>query len=78
MPGYRYPWPASAISPIEMAILHRIRESSRPRVPITRLIAQAIRHQYSQCSQFGQVTETTLTAQHPEPESEPQPERRAA
>ena len=72
MPGYRYPWPASAISPIEMAILHRIRESSRPRVPITRLIAQAIRHQYSQS---GQVTET---AQHPEPESEPQPERRAA
>ena len=78
MPGYRYPWPASAIGPIEMAILHRIRESSRPRVPITRLIAQAIRHQYSQCSQFGQVTETSLTAQHPEPESEPQPERRAA
>ena len=78
MPGYRYPWPASAISPTEMAILHRVRESSRPRVPITRLIAQAIRHQYSQysqCSQSGQVTET---AQHPEPESEPQPERSAA
>ena len=69
MPGYRYPWPASAISPIEMAILHRIRESSRPRVPITRLIAQAIRHQYSQS---GQVTETA------QPESEPQPERSAA
>lgn len=77
MPGYRYPWPASAISPIEMAILHRVRESSRPRVPITRLIAQAIRHQYgqnSQYSQFGQVTETT----QPEPQPEPQPERRAA
>ena len=69
MPGYRYPWPASAISPIEMAILHRVRESSRPRVPITRLIAQAIRHQYSQS---GQVTETA------QPESEPQPERSAA
>ena len=69
MPGYRYPWPASAISPTEMAILHRIRESSRPRVPITRLIAQAIRHQYSQS---GQVTETA------QPESEPQPERSAA
>ena len=67
MPGYRYPWPASAIGPIEMAILHRIRESSRPRVPITRLIAQAIRHQYSQS---GQVTQTA--------QPEPQPERRAA
>ena len=77
MPGYRYPWPASAISPTEMAILHRIRESSRPRVPITRLIAQAIRHQYSQYSQSGQVTETTQTA-HPESEPEPQPERSAA
>ena len=75
MPGYRYPWPASAIGPIEMAILHRIRESSRPRVPITRLIAQAICNQYSQCRQ---VTETSLTALQPEPESEPQPERRAA
>ena len=70
MPGYRYPWPASAIGPIEMAILHRIRESSRPRVPITRLIAQAIRHQYSRYSQSGQVTQTA----HPEP----QPERRVA
>ena len=74
MPGYRYPWPASAISPTEMAILHRIRESSRPRVPITRLIAQAIRHQYGRYSQFGQVTQTT----HPEPQPEPQPERSAA
>ena len=77
MPGYRYPWPASAISPTEMAILHRIREASRPRVPITRLIAQAIRHQYSRYSQSGQVTEITQTA-HPESEPEPQPERSAA
>ena len=76
MPGYRYPWPASAISPTEMAILHRVRESSRPRVPITRLIAQAISNQYGQNSQYSQFGQVTETAQHPE--SEPQPERSAA
>jgi hypothetical protein len=48
-----------------MAILHAVRESSWPRIPISRLIVQAIRHQY------GQVTET---AQPPDP----QPERKQA
>jgi hypothetical protein len=61
---HRYPWPASRLTTADMAILHRVRESSRPRVSITRLIAQAIRNQY------GQVA---LTAQ---PEPEPQPEER--
>jgi hypothetical protein len=42
---YRYPWPASAITPEEMALLYQARESG-PRMPITRLIARAIRQTY--------------------------------
>jgi len=61
----KYFWPASAITSADMAILHAVRESSWPRIPISRLIAQAIRTQY------GQVTET---ARQPEP----QPERKQA
>jgi hypothetical protein len=59
----RYPWPASGVGNDEMAILHAVRESSRPRVPISELIKQAIRKTY------GQVQ----TAQ-----PEPQPEERQA
>lgn len=44
----RYPWPASAVTPQDMALLHQARESSPPRVPITQLIAMAIRTQYGQ------------------------------
>jgi hypothetical protein len=42
---YRYPWPASAITPEEMALLYQARESG-PRMPITRLIARAVRQTY--------------------------------
>jgi hypothetical protein len=45
---YRYPWPASALTPADMAKLHAVRESSHPRVPITDLIAHAVRQVYSQ------------------------------
>jgi len=37
-----YPWPASAISEEEMALLHTAREASTRRVPITKLIQRAI------------------------------------
>lgn len=37
----KYFWPASAITPADMALLHAAREASR--VPISRLIAQAVR-----------------------------------
>jgi hypothetical protein len=44
---YRYPWPASGLTPNEMALLHTAREESgRPRTPITRLIARAVRETY--------------------------------
>ncbi len=46
MSDYRYPWPASAITPDDMAALHAVRESSLPRVPISRLVAHAIRETY--------------------------------
>jgi hypothetical protein len=45
---YRYPWPASALSPSDMALLHEARETSTPRLPITVLIADAIRRTYGQ------------------------------
>jgi hypothetical protein len=44
----KYYWPASAITPADMALLHAVRESSQPRVPISHLIARAIRQQYGQ------------------------------
>jgi hypothetical protein len=39
----RYPWPASAISPQDMALLHHVRETTATRLPITELIARAVR-----------------------------------
>ena len=46
MSDYRYPWPASALTRDEMAMLHRARERSPGRVPITQLIAEAVRAAY--------------------------------
>jgi hypothetical protein len=40
---YRYPWPASALSPADMKLLHHARERDGERRPITRLIAEAVR-----------------------------------
>ena len=44
----KYFWPASAITPADMALVHTARETSRPRVPISELIARAIRQTYGQ------------------------------
>ena len=41
-----YYWPASGLTVADMALLYRVRESTDPRVPITRLVAQAVREQY--------------------------------
>ncbi len=38
-----YPWPASAITPDVMALLYQARAKSSPRVPINRLLADAVR-----------------------------------
>lgn len=42
----KYPWPASAITPAEMALLHQARELSPELQPITRLLARAVRETY--------------------------------
>ena len=44
----KYFWPASAITPDDMALLYAARESSQPRVSISELIARAIRQTYGQ------------------------------
>ncbi len=45
---YRYPWPASAITAEDMALLHSVRENAAKRVPITSLVAEAVRQCYGQ------------------------------
>ena len=42
----RYPWPCSALTRADMALLHEAREARKPRVPITELIASAVRIAY--------------------------------
>jgi hypothetical protein len=42
----RYPWPASAINEQDMRLLHTARESQKPRIPITTLLAMAVRGKY--------------------------------
>jgi hypothetical protein len=44
----KYFWPASAITPADMALVYRVREATHPRVPISELIARAIRETYGQ------------------------------
>lgn len=44
----KYFWPASAITPADMALVYKARESAQPRIPISELIARAIRHTYGQ------------------------------
>lgn len=48
---YRYPWPASAINSADMAVLHNVREYSEHRVPISVLVARAVRACYGHQAQ---------------------------
>ena len=41
----KYQWPASALTADDMRLLHAVREA-RPDVPITELIARAVRQEY--------------------------------
>ena len=56
MSEYRSAWPASAIGPEEMTLLHSVREAHPDRPPITCLIVQAVRAVYGQ-SEMSVVTE---------------------
>ena len=46
--AYRYPWPGSALTAEDMSVLHAVRESGSHRMPITQLIAEAVRRAYAQ------------------------------
>ena len=53
----KYFWPSSGLRPsVEMDLLFRARESSNPRVPITKLIAHAVRETY------GHLANTVIDA----------------
>ncbi len=58
----KYFWPASAITESDMDLLYRARESSPTRVPITRLLARAVRETYGSltCSAGERQQETEL------------------
>ena len=58
-----YPWPASALSAEDMRMLYCIREGHPRRVPITQLIAEAVRQTYGAAA-FPQRKETHED-QHP-------------
>jgi len=58
-----YPWPASAITVEDMALLHQVRESLSPKVPITRLIAQAVRTIYMNITPTPYAAQATNTKQ---------------
>ena len=42
-----YPWPASSLTPHEMALLYSVSQHTSPRIPITRLVGHAIRETYA-------------------------------
>jgi len=61
-PQSKYFWPASAITESDMGLLYRARESSPVPVPITQLIARAVRETY------GHVAGTVI--EMPQPDAE--------
>lgn len=46
----RYRWPVSGLNSQDMRLLHHAREEACPRIPITRLVAEAVRKAYGQAS----------------------------
>lgn len=70
-----YAWPAAAVTEKEMAILHAVRERTRPKIPITELIAHAIRETY--CGAPVSVSET-IQRLNPGAAYTPEPPKEAA
>lgn len=64
MSTYRYPWPASALSKADMALLHAVREGTSPHVRITDLVAHAVRQVYGQ---QARTVPALRVLPHPEP-----------
>ena len=52
---FRYPWPASQLSPTDMRLLHDARKTHPDRPPITRLLAEAVRAAYGQTVEQASV-----------------------
>lgn len=63
-----WPWPASALSAQDMHLLYLARELSRKRQPITRLLAQAVRHTYGHLARDTHTNSDTHTI-HPNKEA---------
>ncbi len=61
MNSCRYPWPASALGRRDMEMLHAVRESTSPRVPITKLIAEAVNATYGQALQARALQQQQTT-----------------
>jgi len=80
MPTFRYPWPASSLSRDEMALLYNARERSPGRVPITQLIAEAVRVAYGPgvAVSFSPQPRSTHDPNRKSKPEEPVPEDRAA
>lgn len=58
-PQSKYFWPSSAITESDMDLLYRARESSDPRLPITQLLARAVRETYGHlAADMSHVPET--------------------
>lgn len=49
----KYFWPASGITAADMALLHRARETLPERLPITQLLARAVRQTYARDAEAG-------------------------
>lgn len=59
----RYAWPSSALTAEDMAVLFQVRESGACRVPISQLIARAVRETY------GSQSAPKLTVLPPQPQT---------
>jgi hypothetical protein len=68
----RYAWPASAINADDMAVLFQVREGGACRVPISRLIARAVRETY------GRQPAPKLVVLPSQPQPNPEPLKEAA
>jgi len=54
-----YPWPASALTEEDMKMLYHVRKSLSPKIPINRLIVQAVRATYMKIPSAAAAPATT-------------------
>ncbi len=69
---FRYPWPASALTQADMSMLHAVREGGETHIPITELIARAVRATYGahlETNNTGQVIQLPASDQNQKQEN---------